>query len=267
MTIKVTPISTLPLSITGDYCALQCDHCKAHFLKNMVPLYLFENKVKKDDNYKSILISGGYNKEGVLPISEAHLAQFKRFKTMGYKLNFHLGLVSEEDIKKLNGIPEIVSFDLMLDDFVIREVFHLKSKNKENFKESFLLLNEYFPVSPHILIGANYGKISKEYEEIEFLEKVNPKKLIFIVITPLKNTPFEKIDLPSIKEIEELWKFTKKKLPNTDLYLGCVRPKGNYRYELDSLAYEFEFKAIVNPHHEVIKNSDNKTFDQCCALL
>ncbi|ACK42793.1 MULTISPECIES: radical SAM protein [Dictyoglomus] len=267
MTIKVTPISTLPISITGDYCALQCDHCKAHFLKNMTPLYLSENKLKKDNNYKSILISGGYNKEGVLPITDVHLTYLKRFKSMGYKLNFHLGLINEEDAKKLNGIPDMVSFDLIFDNFVIKEVFHLKSKNKENFKESFLLLNEHFPVSPHILIGANYGKISKEYEEIEFLEKINPKKLIFIVITPLKNTPFEKIDLPPIKEIEDLWKFAKKKLPNTDLYLGCVRPKGDYRYELDSLALEFEFKAIVNPYHDVMKNLDDNKFDQCCALL
>jgi len=107
------------------------------------------------------------------------------------------------------------------------------------------------------LIGANYGKIQKEYEAIEFLEKIKPKKLIFIIITPLENTTFRDINLPSLKEIEELWKFTKRKLPQTNLYLGCVRPKGEYRYNVDSLALELSFKAIVNPHSDVIKNSNN----------
>jgi len=268
MTIKVTPINTLPVSVTGDYCALQCEHCKGHFLKNMTPLQFLESKLQKNNNYKSILISGGYNSEGVLPLTDAKLAQIKKLKSLGYELNFHLGLVTFEDIKKLKNIPDMVSFDLMLDDFVIKEIFHLKNKNSENFKESFLILNENFPVSPHILIGANYGKIQKEYEAIKFLEKIKPKKLIFIIITPLENTTFRDISLPSLKEIEELWKFTKRKLPQTNLYLGCVRPKGEYRYNVDSLALELGFKAIVNPHSDVIKTSNNtQIFEECCALL
>lgn len=88
------------------------------------------------------------------------------------------------------------------------------------------------------------------------------------MITPIQNTSFQEISLPSIKEVEELWNYAKKKLPNTKFYLGCVRPNGNYRYELDSLAIDLNFHAIVNPHPEAIKSQNNiKIFEECCALL
>lgn len=265
--ISVKPIRTIPLSITGEWCALQCDHCKAHFLKNMTNIDNLSKRLELNF-FKSILVSGGYNKEGYLPFSDSSINLMKKLKESGYKLNFHIGLIDEKIIKNLISLPDMVSYDLMLDDFVIKNIFHLKDKSSADFKEKYYLIKEYFPISPHILIGANYGKIEKEYEEIDFLSKDVPEKIIFIVITPIQNTPFQEISLPSIKEIEELWNYAKKKLPNTKFYLGCVRPNGNYRYELDSLAIDLKFHAIVNPHSEAIKSQNNiKIFEECCALL
>ncbi len=259
----VNPIKTLPISITGEACALQCDHCKAHFLKSMTLLEDIEKKIPLD-TYKSLLISGGFNRRGSLPLK--NLEAIERFKKRGLKLNFHLGLISQKEIAQIKNLPDMVSFDLILDDFVIKNVFHLK-KDKEAFKETYSLIKNYIPISPHLLLGANYGKIEKEYDAIDFLSKEKPEKLIFIVLTPIKETPFEKISSPKLEEIEALWKYTKKTLPETNFYLGCVRPTGNYRYELDSLALNMGFKAIVNPHPNLSMSKKYKTFDECCALL
>lgn len=267
--IVVKPIKTLPISITGNYCALQCEHCKAHFLHSMTPLSLIEKKLYKNRYYKSFLISGGYNNEGVLPLTESSILELKKLKETGYKLNFHLGLVQEKDLKKLKGIPDMISFDLIFDDYVIKEVFHLKNKTHKNFEESYLLLRDNLKTktSPHILIGARYGKIEREYEAIDFLEKYKPEKLIFIIITPLEETSFKSITLPSLREIEALWIYSKNKLPKTKFYLGCVRPKGKYRYEVDSLAVDLGFEAIVNPHSHISLSQSPKIFEECCALL
>lgn len=59
----------------------------------------------------------------------------------------------------------MVSYDLMLDDFVIKNIFHLKDKNSNDFKEEYFMIKEYFPISPHILMGANYGKIEKNMKK------------------------------------------------------------------------------------------------------
>lgn len=266
MTI-VKPIRTLPVSITGNYCSLQCNHCRGHFLQTMTPISLIDKKLYNNRHYRSLLISGGFNNEGVLPLNESIISEIKNLKNLGYKLNFHLGLIKEEELKKIDYLPDMVSFDLIMDDKVIKEVFHLRNKNSENFKESYILSINHFKVSPHILIGANYGRIEKEYETIDFLHKNKPEKLIFIIITPLENTPFKNILPPPVKEVENLWIYAKQKLPNTKFYLGCVRPKGKYRYDIDSLAKDLKFDAIVNPHPESISQESLNIFEECCALL
>lgn len=266
--IIVKPQKTLPLSITGNVCILQCDHCKGHFLDSMIPLSKIEKKIQ-NNFYKSILVSGGFDLNGKLSnIPKNLLINLKR---KGFKLNYHLGLIGEEDIKTIMEIVDEISFDLILDEEVIKNILHL-NKTSEDFKNTFKLLKRHFSVTPHIILGLNWGKIEREYEAIEFLSKFEPLKIIFIIFTPVKNTPMEHISPPRIDMLKELFAFTKKKIPMTNLYLGCVRPSGNYREKIDFLAYEMGFKAIVNPHPKVLdyfkkNNIIEKYFDECCALL
>ncbi|MCS7201244.1 MAG: radical SAM protein [Dictyoglomus sp.] len=264
----VKPINTLPLSITGEKCVLRCNHCKGHYLKGMIALSKVERKIQKN-NYKSILISGGFDLNGKLEnISKDILESLKK---KGFKLNCHLGLIGEEDIKDIMGLIDEISFDLILDEAVIQKVFHLK-KTPEDFKDTFKLLKNHFSVNPHIVVGLNCGKIEKEYEAIDFLSKFQPLNIIFIIFTPIKNTPMEHISPPSINMLKKFFLYTKEKIPKANLYLGCVRPSSDYREKTDFLAYELGFKAIVNPHPKVLeylKKSDliENYFYECCAFL
>ncbi|MCX7845028.1 MAG: radical SAM protein [Dictyoglomaceae bacterium] len=264
----VKPKKTLPLSITGELCELQCDHCKGHYLRGMIPLSEIEKKIQ-NNNYKSILVSGGFDFNGKL--SNIPVNILEDLKKKGFKLNYHLGLIKKENIKNIMGIIDEVSFDLILDDEIIKSIFHL-NKTAEDFKKTFKLLNKYFSVSPHIVLGLNWGKIEKEYEAIEFLSRFNPIKIIFIIFTPIKNTPMGHISPPPINMLKKFFLFIKEKMPKVNLYLGCVRPSGNYREKLDLLAYEMGFKAIVNPHPKVLEylkksNLIEDYFYECCAFL
>ncbi len=63
------PKAFLPISITGNACALDCDHCDAKILDPMIPLNqkqgLFEMcKGMAINGTKSVLISGGSKKMG-----------------------------------------------------------------------------------------------------------------------------------------------------------------------------------------------------------
>ncbi|MGB9857853.1 MAG: radical SAM protein [Dictyoglomaceae bacterium] len=265
--IIVKPNKTLPLSITGGKCSLQCDHCRGHFLKGMASIYNIE-KIQ-NHYYKSVLISGGFDLNGKLPYIPKNLLE--NLKKRGFKLNYHLGLVEERDIKDVLGLVDEVSFDFILDEDIIENIFHLK-KSSRDYKKTFELLREYFSVSPHIVLGLNNGKISKEYEAIEFLSKFELPKIIFIIFTPIKDTPMENISPPTIESLRKFFIFTKEKMPRVNLYLGCVRPKGDYRKNIDFLAYEIGFKAIVNPHPEVLEylkknNLVEDYFEECCAFL
>lgn len=266
--IVIKPKKTLPISITGERCNLQCDHCKGHYLKGMVPLSQIERKLRSN-NYKSILVSGGFDSNGKLPFIPKNL--LRSLKGKGFKLNYHLGLIGEEDINNIMGIVDEISFDIILDEEIIQNIFHLKG-TAEEFKNTFRLLKENFSVSPHIVLGLNRGKIEREYEAIEFLSKFNPSKIIFIIFTPIKNTPLEDINPPNIKRIQELFLFAINKIPKANLYLGCVRPSGDYREKIDLLAFEIGFRGIVNPSPKVLAylkghNLIEGYFEECCAFL
>ena len=54
------PIKTLPISLTGESCFLNCLHCSGSYLKEMKTRETgFE--ILKNNDYSSVLISGGFN--------------------------------------------------------------------------------------------------------------------------------------------------------------------------------------------------------------
>ncbi|PMQ01544.1 MAG: radical SAM protein [Dictyoglomus sp. NZ13-RE01] len=263
--VVVNPLKTLTISTSGEYCSLQCDHCKGHFLKFMhSPSNNYNNQ-----KYKSVLISGGFDSEGKL--INIPVDYIKKLKERGFRINAHLGLVDEKDIEKLKGLIDEVSFDIVLSNDVIHNIFHL-NKDKEDYKKAFELLIDNFSVSPHIIIGINNGIIDDEYEIVDYLQNFTIKKLIFIVFTPIKGTPMEKVSPPSLESIDQFLGFAREKLKNTEFYMGCVRPKGEYREKLDLLAIKYGFKVIVKPHPntlELLKREDKieSYFEECCALV
>jgi uncharacterized radical SAM superfamily protein len=60
----VYPLKTRAVSVTGDRCALSCAHCNRHYLGHMTPITGF----KPEDDTRSILISGGCNDSGEVPL-------------------------------------------------------------------------------------------------------------------------------------------------------------------------------------------------------
>ncbi|RLE50075.1 MAG: hypothetical protein DRJ33_07710 [Candidatus Methanomethylicota archaeon] len=61
------------ISITGSRCELLCKHCQGHYLSQMIPaetpekfLAVIEKLAKKD--VKGILVSGGFDRSGKLPL-------------------------------------------------------------------------------------------------------------------------------------------------------------------------------------------------------
>lgn len=229
--------------------------------------------ILKKRKIKSCLISGGYNKCGEVPFKKK-LKFIKELKRKGIKLNLHTGLISSEIIQELKEIDPVVSFDFLIDNETIEEVY-----NSGGFKLSgslFIstfesLLNNNIKVIPHITLGLFKGKIKGEFSALEYLSRKHIKEVIFLVLVPTRGTDYASLAPPDLYDVERVFSFARRILPDTDFSLGCMRPRGSYREKLDLLAVKYGFGKIVMPSRgaeEYVKREGFKVnnFYQCCVF-
>ncbi|WP_243444947.1 radical SAM protein [Romboutsia maritimum] len=262
------PNQTLAISTTGNSCSLNCAHCNGHYLNNMVHINDYESKIKSK-TITSFLISGGCQHEGDVPINN-HIETIKKLKKQGYSLNAHLGLMDKESIKSICKYIDIVSFDIVLDEETIKEVYKM-DKKKEDYIETYEFIKQQVEIAPHICIGLKGGKIKGEYEIINYLKKDPPKKITFIVLIPTKNTEYENVTPPELEKVADIICEARINLPKTEINLGCMRPRGMYRSELDKIAILCGINKIVLPS----RGAKNKALEmnlnivegkECCVL-
>ena len=123
-------------------CALNCSHCGG-IIRGIATLEeaLQHNKQK----ITSFLVSGGYNLQGGVP----HFAQWEKIVKLSCRgaLNMHTGLVTEEQARKLSQVADVVSFDFIVDNQTIEEVYGL-SASGQDFIDSLQALCRYTKVIP-----------------------------------------------------------------------------------------------------------------------
>ncbi len=258
------PIKTLPVSLTGTYCFLNCLHCFSFYLKGMKTK---EESLKylDGDEFTSFLISGGFDEKGKLDIA-SNIDYIRKVKESGKRIILHPGFITKEEIELLKGYVDVISFDFIAHDETIKEVLHLDYK-KEDFRNEYLLLRRNIKTIPHIIIGIYKGEIKGEYEAIDILAEIKPSLVIFLVIVPTRGTPFEKISPPKIDEIKEIFIKARRKLRLTKFHLGCMVPKGEIKDLIEIAALECGFTGFVNPQ-EKLKNlvKEPEIYYECDAL-
>lgn len=262
------PNETLAISTTNNSCNLSCAHCNGHYLKNMTPISEYKSKVKSR-NVSSFLLSGGCNFEGNVPVNN-YIETLKSLKDDGYKLNAHLGLMDKKSIENVCKYLDTVSFDLVFDKETIKEVYKI-DKEKSDYIRAYETIKANAEVSPHICIGLKGGLVKGEYEILSYLAKNPPKKLTFIVLIPTKNTEYENVSPPNLDDVCNVLCEARISMPNTEINLGCMRPRGSYRRSLDSLSLMCGVNKIVLPAKEARDKAAqlNMTINEsreCCVL-
>ncbi|MFX1309666.1 MAG: radical SAM protein [Promethearchaeota archaeon] len=275
------PTNRFPaISITGSECALECEHCNKKYLKGMK--HLLSNKELEEFLVElskkggiGALISGGSTVNGSVPILN-FLETIKKVKRETHLIiNTHTGLLNEETAKKLaDANVDIVSFDINMDEEVVRDIYHLDIELNE-YKKAMELLNKYkLNVVPHICIGLHYGKLNKELESIKFIKEtiLNPSLIIIIVLIPPKDSKI-KFELPKPDDIAKVIAALRLTFPKTELSLGCMRPRGKIKTEIEKAAIKAGITRIEIPSKETLRwlkkiNSkiQFKFFSACCAI-
>lgn len=257
------PTMTVPVSLTGSSCALRCAHCGGRYLQHMRPIWDVQ-----PDGARSCLISGGCDPAGRVPVT-AHLEKVARLR-QGRRLNWHVGLIGEEELRLIAPYVDVISFDMVGDAETAREVYGLEL-TLDDYLRTFDLLRRYTPVVPHLTIGLRGGRLSGERAVLRALEGRKPEALIFLVLIPTEGTAFVSCKPPALNEVAELLLEARLTLPETRLLLGCMRPHGLYRQKLDELAIRAGLNGIVNPTLNAERLAAELGLrviwgEECCAL-
>lgn len=261
--------NTSSISLTGNYCFLNCKHCGGHYLNNMARIKDIEDLVK--NGFTSFLISGGLLPDGKVPIAIFEDILYNLKTRYNLKYNVHTGYVDEKDIQILKKLANTVSFDLVGDQQTVKEVY--EELDFEKIWSSFeLLVKNDFDVKPHITIGLNKGEFSHEIKAIEKLKKIRDRieEIIFLVFIPTVGTEFYSYQPPKVSEVVSFLSKVRKDFPHKKLTLGCMHPKGKYREELQTNLLGIVNK-IVQPIGKVIEKAERENYRisysyECCAF-
>lgn len=264
-----TPRRTLSVSVTGTSCALNCAHCAGVYLRAMITLDKALGGSKDPErNETSYLVSGGSDHQGRVPLVE-NINKLRQLARQG-PLNLHTGLVSDKEARMLAEVASVVSFDLVGDNETIAAVYGLPV-TVEDYIRSYRVLQKYTRVIPHLCIGLNAGKIKGEYETLHLLRKEKVEAISMIIFRPTAETPFRNLKPPPPGEVAHFMASARLMFPQTPLYLGCMRPGGQYRELIDLYALQAGFNKIVMPapaaRREAVRMGLSVSIsEECCSL-
>ncbi|MFX1364314.1 MAG: radical SAM protein [Promethearchaeota archaeon] len=275
------PTNRFPaISITGRECNLQCEHCNKKYLKGMTPIldphklerFLFDLSKKGG---VGALISGGNMEDGSVPLLN-YLDAIKKVKReTKLIINSHTGLLNEKTAKKLaDAKVDIVSFDINMDEEVVKNIYHLDIELSE-YKRAINLLKRYkLNIVPHICIGLHYGNLSKELDSIKFIKEsnINPSLIVIIVLIPPKDSKI-KFKIPKPEDIAKVISILRILFPKTEISLGCMRPRGRAKNEIEKAAIKAGITRIEIPSRDTLiwlreynSKIQYKYFSACCAI-
>lgn len=263
------PLPLFPaISITGEWCGLKCKYCKGELLKGMLKvntpneLYSLCRKLKREEAI-GCLISGGFNKQGILPIRPFIQAIRDIKRDLDLIISVHVGFASREYAETLRNCgADIVDLNVVSSVKVFRDVMGV-DVNLETMEETIKNLKSYGPpyIAPHIMIGADYGKVYWETEAINLLKDVNPDTLIFVVFSPIHGTEMEYTSSPNTVDVVKVFQYAREKLPNIEIGLGCARPRGSYSVKLEE---QLTLNRLID--RVVLPSKSSEYLMSCCSV-
>lgn len=267
----------LPVSVTGSACALQCDHCQAKVLEGMISVRLGENLYDlacqlKERGSEGLLVSGGSTRGGGVPLL-SHLRHVPRIRAeLGMKVIVHSGVVAPPLAQALaEAEVDGVMLDIIGADATIRDVYHLDLTAADFERSLELLSSQGLRIIPHIVIGLHYGQFLGEHHALEMVSRFPVSTLILVVLVPLIGTPMAHIPPPPVDEVTSFFEEVRMAMPTTRVNLGCARPMGDTKVELDRAAIDLGLNGIAYPADGMIdyaqsKGLDPQLYEWCCSM-
>ena len=193
------------VSLNGDTCHLQCDHCRTRMLKALYHVRTPSEFAAMADRVaaqgcRGMLLTGGCGRDGTIPLPRFVEAARDARERHGLRYAVHTKMVTAD----FAGAAAAIGTDLLMTDLVgenesLREVYHLPNHTVDDVRASLDHAEARgLRLAPHIMIGIARGRVVGERVALEMLRGRNVAALALVVLTPLLNTPMAgvQVDLP-----------------------------------------------------------------------
>ncbi len=266
------------VSITGGDCKLQCDHCKAKILEPMIaartPDELWRVVAQQiEGGAQGMLLTGGSNHRNEVEYHD-YYPVIRRIKDTfpQFKIAMHTALVDMDIARRMEdcGI-DAAMMDVIGAQDTITQVYHLK-RSVDDFERTLeYLVATQLKVVPHIVIGLHYGSLLGEWNALEMIKRHLPTAVVLVVVMPFyapENRPFA---TPKAAQVGRFFMDARAALPTIPLLLGCARPPGQVKVEIDSYAVMAGLNGLAHPSDGMVElavrmGRDVRVTPACCSI-
>jgi uncharacterized radical SAM superfamily protein len=266
------------VSISGGACKLQCDHCKAKILEPMIPattpeaLWRVVNE-RIAAGAKGMLLTGGSNHRDEVEYG-SFLPTVRRIKDRHpeFRIAIHTALVDRAMARAIEAAGvDAAMLDVIGAQDTVAQVYHLR-RPVADFERSLELLTETsMKVVPHIVIGLHYGRMLGEWAALEMIARHRPSALVLVVVMPFYAPAQRPFATPGSAEVGRFFLDARRALPDLPLLLGCARPAGRAKLEIDAYAVLAGLSGIAHPAEGVVDlalrlGREVKVTPACCSI-
>ena len=265
-------------SITGPDCKLQCDHCKGKVLHGMIPVRSAEDLWREvnrqiERGARGMLLTGGSNHRNEVEYGP-YYPTVRRIKDHfpAFKIALHTALVDRAAARCMedSGV-DAAMMDVIGAQETITQVYHLK-RSVDDFERSLeSLVATGLRVVPHIVLGLHYGRLLGERRALEMVRRHRPSALVLVVVMPFYAPALRPFSVPPGREVGQFFLDARQALPDIPLQLGCARPAGRAKAEIDAYAVMAGLDGIAHPADGMVElaarlGRNARVVAACCSM-
>ena len=266
------------VSITGGECKLACDHCKAKILEPMIPartpdeLWRVVNE-QIANGARGMLLTGGSNHRNEVEY-DAFYPAIRRIKDEfpSFKIAMHTALVDRDIARRMeaSGI-DAAMMDVIGAQDTISQVYHLKRSVLDFERSLECLAATTMKVVPHIVIGLHYGRMLGEWSALDIVARHQPDALVLVVAMPFYAPETRPFVTPDTRQVGRFFMDAREALPDMPLLLGCARPAGMAKAQIDAYAVMAGLNGIAHPADGMVElaarlGREVRVTPACCSI-
>jgi lipoyl synthase len=226
-----------------------------------------------EEGAQGMLLTGGSNHQNQVEY-DAYYSTIRRIKDEfpGFKIALHTALVDDDIALSMeqSGI-DAAMMDVIGAQDTITQVYHLR-RSVDDFEATLeSLVATKMKVVPHIVIGLHYGRLLGEWNALEMIQRHLPDAVVLVVVMPFYAPESRPFETPDSHAVGRFFMDARKALPQTPLLLGCARPAGMAKSQIDSYAVMAGLNGIAHPADgsvELAARLDRrvKVTPACCSI-
>lgn len=217
-----------------------------------IVLYYYNNGVR------GFLISGGFNRDGYLPIGREFIDYLKEFKRRNQVfLSVHLGLAPRDLVDKALEVFDLIDYEVPPSREYVRHGRGISASQEDYLKVLEYVTREYGEdrISPHIVINSPLALPHQELDVVREVSSIHNKMIILLL-----HAGEENLEEPRVLRVAQLSKNLFK-----EVSIGCMRPRKSGEI-IDKLVSSGYVDRVVNPGRRYIEKHRMRVIHACCSI-